>query len=283
MELTKRLVHKHYVVHALYGCIFLVLRIACKQWLSPAGEFSDQKAFFILVGLSAWKYAVSCTAEELVSVVTLYCKAFNVIMLYYYGKKWWMVLYIIGWALIFVLFPQPPYQGTTKAVELSSSSLSKVLENKQANAKIVELDEDEQPLVDVPMAKYWVILIYANWSVASRNFEAVLAGLSLRYDGPNVKFGKVDIDLYPAVASKYHISGEAAAFDLPTLILFKDGKEVTRLPQLVASQRAIKGKDTTAELSRKDAAKDTISRIGWNRSPASVIKAFRLNDISQEK
>lgn len=67
-----------------------------------------------------------------------------------------------------------------------------MLENKQANAKIVELDEDEQPLVDVPMAKYWVILIYANWSVASRNFEAVLAGLSLRYDGPNVKFGELE-------------------------------------------------------------------------------------------
>ncbi|KAG2172867.1 hypothetical protein INT43_000217, partial [Umbelopsis isabellina] len=256
-----------------------------KQWLNPAGEpfapqFSDQKAFLILAGLSTWKYAVSCTAEELVSVVTLYCKAFNVIMLYYYGKKWWMMLYIIGWALIFVLFPQPPYQGTTKAVELSSSSLTKVLENKQANAKIVELDEDEQPLVDVPMAKYWVILLYANWSVASRNFEAVLAGLSLRYDGPNIKFGKVDIDLYPAVASKYHISGEAAAFDLPTLILFKDGKELTRLPQLVASQRAIKGKNTTTELSRKDAAKDTISRIGWNRSPVSEGPLVLIKRIS---
>jgi Zn-dependent peptidase ImmA (M78 family) len=61
----------------------------------------------------------------------------------------------------------------------------------------------------------------------------------------------VDIDVYPAVASKYHISGEAAAFDLPTLIL-------------------IKGKSNAAELSRKDAAKDTISRIGWNRSPVST-------------
>lgn len=90
----------------------------------------------------------------------------------------------------------------------------------------------------------------------------------------------MDIDLYPAVASKYHISGEAAAFDLPTLILFKDGKEVTRLPQLVASQRAIKGKDTTAELSRKDAAKDTISRIGWNRSPVSECALNMIKGIS---
>jgi len=139
-----------------------------------------------------------------------------------------------------------------------------------------------QPLLDVPKARYWVVLIYASWSVASRNFEAVLAQLSLQYDGEKVKFGKIDIDLYPAVAEKYRVSSEAAAFDLPTLILFKDGQEFKRLPELAASKRAIKGKAPPAELSRKDAAKDTINRIGWNRSPASVIKTIQLEQISKE-
>jgi hypothetical protein len=56
---------------------------------------------------------------------------------------------------------------------------------------------------------------------------------------------------------------------LPTLILFKDGEEFKRLPELSASKRAAKGKTSAPELSRKDAAKDTINRIGWNRSPVS--------------
>ncbi|CAO3674722.1 unnamed protein product [Umbelopsis vinacea] len=233
-------------------------------------------------GLSAWKYAVSCTAEELVSVVTLYCKTFNLIMLYYYGKRWWAVLYAVGWILIFILFPQPAYLGSSKVLELTSESLPKVLGGPKQQPKIVELDDDDMPLLDVPSAKYWVILIYASWSVASRNFEAVLAQLSLQYDGDKVKFGKIDIDMYPAVAQKYRVSGEAAAFDLPTLILFKDGQEFKRLPQLVSSQREIKGKAAAAALSRKDAAKDTINRIGWNRSPTSVIKTFQLDQISKE-
>jgi hypothetical protein len=88
----------------------------------------------------------------------------------------------------------------------------------------------------------------------------------------NCPQGKIDIDMYPAVAQKYRVSGEAAAFDLPTLILFKDGQEFKRLPQLVSSQREIKGKAAAAALSRKDAAKDTINRIGWNRSPVSMLK-----------
>ena len=81
--------------------------------------------------------------------------------------------------------------------------------------------------------------------------------------------GKIDIEFYPSFAEKYGVSGEAAAFDLPTLILFKDGKESKRLPELSSSKRAAKGKSSAPELSRKDAAKDTINRIGWNRSPVS--------------
>lgn len=81
--------------------------------------------------------------------------------------------------------------------------------------------------------------------------------------------GKIDIEFYPSFAEKYGVSGEAAAFDLPTLILFKDGEEFKRLPELSSSKRAAKGKTSAPELSRKDAAKDTINRIGWNRSPVS--------------
>ncbi|KAH8553622.1 hypothetical protein BGW37DRAFT_266320 [Umbelopsis sp. PMI_123] len=279
MELRKRLFHPHYIAHALYASIYLIIRFARPTWIQSSGELQDHKSFLILAGLSAWKYAVSCTAEELVSVITLYCKAYSVIMLFSYGKTWWALLYGVGWTVVFMLLPQPPYLGSSKVLELTLESANKILGTANQQPKIVELDDDDQPLVDVPHAKYWVILVYANWSVASRNFEAVLAQLSLKYDGKKVKFGKIDIEFYPAFAEKYGVSGEAAAFDLPTLILFKDGEEFKRLPELAASKRAAKGKSSTTELSRKDAAKDTINRIGWNRSPASVIKSFQLDQI----
>jgi hypothetical protein len=92
--------------------------------------------------------------------------------------------------VVFMLLPQPPYLGSSKVLELTLESANKILGTANQQPKIVELDDDDQPLVDVPHAKYWVILVYANWSVASRNFEAVLAQLSLKYDGKKVKFGK---------------------------------------------------------------------------------------------
>ena len=46
----------------------------------------------------------------------------------------------------------------------------------------------------------------------------------------NLKFGKVDIGRYPDAAVKYHISDASTSKQLPTLILFKEGKEIERRP-----------------------------------------------------
>lgn len=51
-----------------------------------------------------------------------------------------------------------------------------------------------------------------------------------RYALENLKFGKVDIGRYPDAAIKYHISDASTSKQLPTLILFKEGKEIERRP-----------------------------------------------------
>lgn len=51
-----------------------------------------------------------------------------------------------------------------------------------------------------------------------------------RYALENFKFGKVDVGRHPDAAAKYHISDSSKSQQLPTLILFKEGKEVERRP-----------------------------------------------------
>lgn len=46
----------------------------------------------------------------------------------------------------------------------------------------------------------------------------------------NLKFGKIDVGRYPDAAAKYHVSDASTSKQLPTLILFKNGKEVERRP-----------------------------------------------------
>jgi len=59
-----------------------------------------------------------------------------------------------------------------------------------------------------------------------KNYEK----LFFRYALENLKFGKVDVGRYPDAAAKYHISDASTSKQLPTLIFFKDGKEVERRP-----------------------------------------------------
>lgn len=128
-------------------------------------------------------------------------------------------------------------------------------------------------------------MLYANWSVTCLNFEPVLAKLSIEYDLPHLKFGKkknilivmltkikiftpfiflgqIDIDVYPNLAEEFGVSKDPASFDLPTLILFQQGKEIRRLPELTMPKEG-------TQLTKVNAAKDAITRLGWNKKSVS--------------
>lgn len=73
----------------------------------------------------------------------------------------------------------------------------------------------------------------------------------------------MDIDVYPDLAEEFGVSKDPASFDLPTLIFFQHGKEIRRLPELTVT------KDKTNN-TKTNAAKDTITRLGWSKQPVST-------------
>ncbi|KAI9246613.1 thioredoxin-like protein [Sporodiniella umbellata] len=203
---------------------------------------------------------MSISAEELASVVILYTKFFTLCSLFWRYGFWTASAYTVGWIVFSTLFPQPRYQGPTEVSELNLTGFQEKVLKK---AKIQEIVDD-----------YWVVMLYANWSVSCLNFEAVLAKLSIEYKG-HIHFGKIDIDIYSDLAEEYGVSKDPASFDLPTLLLFHQGKEISRLPQLTVNKQG----QTT---SKADAAKDTITRLGWNKKPSTIVQAFQLEKIRNE-
>ena len=78
----------------------------------------------------------------------------------------------------------------------------------------------------------WVVFFTVNRSWHSRcvDVDAIVSRLSVEHEG-SVKFGKVDVSRWPGLATRFQI--EAKDFNsvqLPTLILFKNGVEIKRLP-----------------------------------------------------
>lgn len=73
---------------------------------------------------------------------------------------------------------------------------------------------------------------YTVWNPACVTFAPVFAQLSAEYTLTNLKFGKVDVGRYPDAGSKYYVSDSSMSKQLPTVILFQEGKEVLRRPNV---------------------------------------------------
>lgn len=65
------------------------------------------------------------------------------------------------------------------------------------------------------------------------------------------------------MAEEFGVSKDPASFDLPTLLLFQQGKEIRRLPELTITKEG-------ANNSKTNAAKNTITRLGWSKQPVSL-------------
>nr|CAD7395759.1 unnamed protein product [Timema cristinae] len=76
----------------------------------------------------------------------------------------------------------------------------------------------------------WLVTFYTVWNPSCTNFAPVFAKLSAEYALDNYKFGKIDVGRYPDAARKYQINDSSLSRQLPTLIQFKQGKEVDRRP-----------------------------------------------------
>ncbi|KAI9274841.1 hypothetical protein BDA99DRAFT_498727 [Phascolomyces articulosus] len=315
-ELRQRLLHRYYVIHLIYGCTFIVFSVK-RLLFSNNNDITDAEvnAHIALVLFSVWKSLMANTAEELASVLILYTKFFTFCMIYWKYGMFKTILYLGGWIVLSTLFPQPWYQGPTKIVELSETKFREDVQRRKRQTatpptdgpRITEItDENEEggamstssstttttatnnnkkdkgkgkAIPTNQYTRYWVVMLYANWSLACLNFEAVLAKLSLQYSADHIKFGKIDIDVYTDLADEYGISRDPASFDLPTLLLFRDGAQIRRLPELTPTTDDTNKNKATAATT----AKDTITRIGWSKKAATVVKAFHLDKIFIEK
>ena len=74
------------------------------------------------------------------------------------------------------------------------------------------LDSDQPVVVD-----FW-----ADWCAPCKMIAPIVEELAEEYDG-QIKFGKVDVDSNPKVATNYGIRG------IPTLLIFKAGEPVDQV------------------------------------------------------
>lgn len=117
----------------------------------------------------------------------------------------------IVFSVIALVLPEPTYSGPDNVIYFREAS---------------GLDEELKRNLNTT----WLVAFYTVWNPACVNFASTFAQLSTEYDLDNLKFGKIDIGRYPEAGQKHHVNDSSLSKQLPTVILFKNGKEYVRRP-----------------------------------------------------
>lgn len=94
---------------------------------------------------------------------------------------------------------------------------------------VVELSQEnfEQEVVQANTPA--LVDLWAAWCGPCRVISPVVEELAQKYQG-KVKFGKVNVDDHPQIAAQFRV------MNIPTLILFKGGKEADRIVGVVPKE-----------------------------------------------
>ena len=124
----------------------------------------------------------------------------------------------------------PRYSGATKAVPMTPAGLhSQILRPEWTKSDA---------------AIQWVVLVHADWSSNSTALEPTFHDISMKYTTDNVKFVTIDVGRWPETAEAtlgVPLDATGPACAVPSILLFKKGEELVRVPRAYLEGTKIKG------------------------------------------
>lgn len=223
----KRLTEPYYIVNIILSLSYLIAKrvtYVCNV-LFPGTECeldmreSEILFFLLIVVMIRTRKSGSVTMINYLSSSFVYTKVANLILWFYADTKMG-ILYGVIFVLLALILPEPTISGPENIIYFRASGLDEELERNKRVA--------------------WLVVFYTAWNPGCVNFAPVFSRLSNEYALDNLKFGKIDVGRFPEVAKKYRISDSAMSKQLPTIILFREGKEVSRRPAIDSQGKVLK-------------------------------------------
>lgn len=162
------------------------------------------------------------SAADMVGELLWYCRVAALGLGYI--LDWRLALFCgLAFLVVYLLVPQPTYQGPENVMELTPGSFKVLVE---------DAPEGSPP---------WLVEYYSPWAGGHAQLQPILAKLSIEYGAPEqerqqqqqrpvVRFGRIDLGQWGSAAADRQVPMHS----LPVLVLYKPGaKEVCRLPDIV--------------------------------------------------
>lgn len=205
----------YYLFHFLAFFSYIPVRCAASQVFSPLFSsyllHREIQAVIAFSVLTVVKVVREETWEAFIADTLFFAKIFLfgiALVVDYHLALWYMLAFLV----IYILTQQPPYQGIGATLQLTPLQL-------------------EALLTDGNASRFWLVECRALSSSACVQTSRVFPELSITYSNKNLSFGIVDLGLFPNTAEKFGIS-LGSNDRLPTYILFENGVEINRFPEL---------------------------------------------------
>ncbi|VVD05965.1 unnamed protein product [Leptidea sinapis] len=207
----KQLLKPYYWVNILLSVSYVISKrtgLICEFLFPNADCELDSREteilfFLIIVVMLRTRKAGSVTMVNYLSSSFVYTKIANLILWLYadirYGLPFGALLILVG-----LLLPEPSYSGPELITYFRGTQI---------------LDEE----LKHHKGTTWLVCLYAAWHPACVTFAPVFAELSASYSLDNLK--------YPEAAARFRVQDGPTSRQLPTLMLFSEGRETMRRPQ----------------------------------------------------
>ncbi|KAH7372551.1 hypothetical protein KP509_17G009200 [Ceratopteris richardii] len=214
VEVVRMLAEPYYALHALSFLSYFIARHAATMASSAIFLqhliYREIQSVLCLAVVLCLKFRKSQSIEALLADGLLYTKGVFVLLAMLLDRRL-AAWYLLWFAVLFLLFQQPPYKGIGNVVCMTPLQL-------------------ENHLSEGTASRCWLIEFRAVWSPPCTKASRIFVNLSTRYSSEDLYFGSVDIGRFPKAAELYGISLGVNQGELPTYILFEGGNEVSRLP-----------------------------------------------------
>jgi thiol-disulfide isomerase/thioredoxin len=210
--------HPYYAFNVLLALGYVALRVKQLEpgelaMVDPFGFTREGQIHFSLALMLLVRTLSAATIDAYLSSAFMFVRITVLALLWFMADVRVFATFLALWTLVYIFCPQPRFKHSTSILILNSATFDqRVTKN---TAKTVNL-----------------IWFHAAWSTRCTQFAPVLADLADKYKHPRVRFSKVDLSRWPAIAERYNISLAASSEQLPTVICFKQGVETDRIPSL---------------------------------------------------
>lgn len=208
----------YYAFNVILPLCYVVLRIKRLEagelgLVDPFGFTREHQIYFSL-GLMLFVRTLSAaTIDAYLASAFMFIRVAILVCLWMMADVGTFALFLALWTVIYVVYPQPRFKHPSSVLVLNAITFDQRIP--KSSAKTIN-----------------VVWFHATWSTRCTQFAPVLADLAEKYRHVRLRFCKIDLSRWPAIADKYNISMAASSVQLPTVICFVRGVETARIPSL---------------------------------------------------